>query len=122
MLVVNGDMKLIGPNTVTITAVKNFPALLIGHDLTFEDVNTILNATGLVCVTNQIDCRNKLNCKFNVKGAVSIVGETIKNTTDVQVNIEALPDNAATQIWLTPGTAQRWSSAAGAVFQQIRRN
>lgn len=122
MLVVKNDMELRGPNTVTITAVKNFPALLVGYDISFEDVSTTLNVAGLVYVSNQIDCRNKVNCKLNINGALVIVNESIKNTLLSSITIQANADSAAIQIWQGPTTVYKWSPAAGAVFQEIRRN
>jgi hypothetical protein len=120
-LVVKHDMKIMGSNT-TITAVKNFPALLVGHNLTYEATGAKLNVIGLVNVWSQIDFKSKSNCRLNINGALVIASESIKNTTGSLIEITAFPDKASLQLWPTRGTSQRWSPASGAVFQQIRRN
>ena len=122
MLIIKDNMILRGPNTVTITATKNFPALLVGNDISFEEAETILNVTGLASVAHLIDCKNKFNCRLSVNGALLVEGDGIQNTEDSQVNITANPDLAAVKTWLTPVSAESWSPSADAVFQKITRN
>ncbi len=122
MLVVKNDIRISGPNVVTITAVKNFPAILTGHNILFENIQTTLNVTGLVCVAGMIDFKSNGSCSLNINGCLSIDAESIQNTAGSRIEITALPDVAAIQIWLTSGTKHRWSPATGAVFQQIMRN
>jgi len=48
-------------------------------------------------------------------------GLNVSPTYSGNINITAVPNKAAVQIWPEPGTAQRWSPAAGAFFKGIER-
>ena len=121
MLVVKDDLKLKENCNVTITAVKDFPALLVGDELRIENNSQILNITGLAQIDNRIDMKNKTGSLINVMGALCITGDSLVNTIGCTINITAFPDKAAIEMWPTVDTANRWTPAAGAFFRSIQR-
>jgi len=121
MLVVRTDLLLGNNANATITAVKNFPALLVGQNIIMLNNNPTLSITGFAQVDGHIDMGDKTGSSINVLGALYVLGGGIMNTTGCIVEITAAPDKAAIEIWPEPGTAQRWSPAAGAFFKGIER-
>jgi hypothetical protein len=121
MLVVKGALKLKG-SSQKITAVKNFPALLVGGDLSYENSSVKLTVTGLAQIGGNIDCKNKIGSEFNLNGALYILGGGFTNTYYGLITISALPNKAAIEIWQNPVTVKKWSPASGAIFQSIKRN
>ena len=83
--------------------------------------NLTLSITGFAQVDGYIDMRYTPYDSINVLGALYVLGGGIINTTGSIVEITAAPDKAAIEIWPEPGTAQRWSPAAGAFFKGIER-
>jgi len=120
MLVVTHDLRLKQNCNLTITAVKNFPALLVGHDIKIENVNQSITVTGLAQVNNNIDMANKAGSYINIVGALYVGGRII-NTNGCTVKITAFADKAALEIWSTASTVKRWTPAAGAFFKSIQR-
>jgi len=122
MLVVKGDFKLKENCNLTITAVKSFPALLVGEDIKIEDDNQSLTVNGLAQVKKTIDMGDKTGSSLNVIGALCITNdEGIKNTNGCTISITAFPDKAAIETWPTADAANKWSPAAGAFFRSIQR-
>ncbi len=121
MLVVRTDLLLGNNANATITALKNFPALLVGQNIIMLNNNLTLSITGFAQVDGHIDMGDKTGSSINVLGALYVLGGGIMNTTGCIVEITAAPDKAAIEIWPEPGTAQRWSPAAGAFFKGIER-
>ena len=121
MLVVKDDLQMEDGCNFSITAVKNFPALLVGHDIKIEDPNTTVTITGLAQVGHHIDMKNQVGSSIDVLGALYVLGDGIRGTTGCSVNITAAPDKAAIQLWPTANNAARWTPAAGAFFRSISR-
>ena len=126
MLVVRGDLKVSGANN-TITAVKNFPALLVVGELLIEDGGTLV-VNGLAQLNRGLQFSNGAeNAHINVNGALFLRDDDIDglnpaaNPVTNSVEITAAPAIASIQIWPTAGTAKRWSPAAGAFFRSIKR-
>lgn len=119
-LVVKDYLEIRANANVIITGVKNFPALIVGYDLSFEESNTKLKVTGLARVNGFIDMKNQMGSSINIFGAL-FISEDIRNTINCGVNITASPDNAALEIWNAGGGATRWSPAADAFFKSIER-
>jgi Tfp pilus assembly protein PilX len=122
-LVVKDDLTFDGNegSIVAITPLKNMPALIVGNDLQMKRDNLHLTVNGLAQVGHYIDMGNKTDSCITVHGALCVLDKGIMNTTGCTVEITAAPDKAAIEIWPGPGTAQRWSPAAGAFFKGIRR-
>ncbi len=121
MIVVKDDLKLWGTSNVTITAVKNFPALLVGRNLSFEENGVPFRVTGLAQVNGYIDMKSKTGSSLTVNGALYVLGNGIKNTTSCTVTVTGVPNKAAIQLWPNAGTARRWSPAGGAFYKSITR-
>lgn len=121
MLVVTHDLKLKENCNLTITAVKSFPALIVGHDIKVDNVGAALSVTGFAQIDHHIDMKDKAGSSIDVFGALYVLGDGIKNTGGCSVSITAAPNKAAIEIWPEPDTAQRWSPAAGAFFKGIER-
>ena len=121
MLVVKSDLKICENAVVNITAVKNFPAIVVGHDLSFENLSTSLTANGFVKVDNHIDMRDKFGASLTVNGALYVLGNGIMNTAGCSVSIVGNHQRAALQVWPSAGVPLRWSPAAGAIFKNIER-
>jgi hypothetical protein len=121
MLVVKDDMKIRDGAVVTINSVRNFPALLVGYDLSFEEDNGRLDVTGFTKIENHIDMKNKLGCVLNIWGSLYIMGDGIINTANTLITITAKQEQGAIEFWPAAGTAIRWSPAAGAFYKSIKR-
>lgn len=120
-LVVKKDLTLEEGSGLTITAFKDFPALLVGKEIKIEKDNRSITVNGLAQVNKYIDMKDKSGSSINVEGALCIAKDGIKNTTGCTVRITAFPDKAALETWPTADTAERWTPAAGAFFRSIRR-
>ena len=127
MLVVKGSLVIAEYSDVSITAVKNFPALLGNMDLTFidsgdpNDAGARLGIIGFAQVGSYIDMGNVAGSHMEVFGALLSQSSGIINTTGCTVNITAAPDKAAIEIWDSKGVPTRWSPAAGAFYKSIQR-
>jgi len=122
MLVVNGTLRITGANNI-ISAVKNFPALLVSGEVVIEDGGT-LAIEGLAQIGQRIVIDpNAANVDVDVLGGLFIanggIDGAISNT--VSVDITAAPAIASIQIWPVINTAQRWGPAAGAFLRSIER-
>ena len=118
------DNLLIDENAVvTITAVKNFPALIMGGDLTMEGAFSSLSISGLAQIDGCVDMKNQGGSSLNVTGALCIFGDGIKNTAGCTVNLTVAHEQAAIEIWHeNEGMLQRWVPAADAFYKTIERN
>ncbi len=123
MLVVNGNLKVQGTNNV-ITAVKNFPALVVSGDLIMENAAT-LQVNGLAQIGHGVVIKSgAANVHITINGALLILNEDIDgliSSNNSTVNVTTVPDKAAIQVWLTSGIPTRWSPVGGAFFRSIRR-
>ncbi len=106
-----------------ITAVKNFPAIIIGGHLDIE-------GSGEITVEGLIQSEGEVHIKADANNAViNIIGGLFTKNKGFNIDslsftmtITAAPDKAAIQIWPTADTAQRWTPATGAFFRSIKRN
>ena len=127
MLVVNGNLTVKGTGNV-ITAVKNFPALLVGGELGGELImedGATLEIDGLAQIENRISVKNGAeNVHVTVNGALFILNGSVAglaSSAGSTLKVTAAPDKAAIQVVPQSGTLVRWSPAAGAFFRSIRR-
>ncbi len=122
-LIVNGNLTIKedpnNPTIITITPVKNFPALVVNGvsgNLTIEQ-SCQLTINGLAQVSTM--------SVSDSSTTVAILGALFVNSnlsiSAGSVTITVWPNKAAIEIWPEPGTAQRWSPAAGAFFKGIER-
>lgn len=123
MLVVNGTLRISGANNV-ISAVKNFPALLVSGEVVMEDGAT-LEVNGLAQISQRIIVSDGAeNVDVDVVGGLFIANGGIEGaiSNSVSVNVMAAPAIASIQTWPEAGTAKRWRPAEGAFFKSIKRN
>ena len=116
-LVVGGDLTVRGTNNV-ITAVRDFPALLVSGELTIEDGAT-LQIEGLAQIEEQITVDP--NTTITVTGGLFIENGGIVGSASSSIDISAARSMAAIRTWPTEGAARNWSQAAGAFFRSIER-
>lgn len=121
MLSVEDDLRLREGCNLTITAVKNFPALLVNHDLTFEEDECQLEITGLAQIGHHIDLKSQNGGVINVIGALYVFGDGIINTGGSSVTITASQEKGSVQTWPASNTPNRYSPAADAFFKSIER-
>ena len=117
MLVVNGNLKVSGANNV-ITAVKNFPALLVSGEVVMEDGGT-LQINGLAQIGQRLVISDGAeNINVDVLGALFIAAGAIDGAVSgtVNVNITSGPLMAAIQTWPVVNSCTRWTPAGGAFF------
>lgn len=122
MLVVNGNLKVSGANNV-ITAVKNFPALLVSGEVIMEDGGA-LQINGLAQIGQRLVISDGAeNVDIDVLGALFIAAAGIDGavSSTVFVDITSGPLIAAIQTWPVANSCKRWSPAGGAFFKSIAR-
>ena len=122
MLVVNGTLRISGVNNV-ISAVKNFPALLVNGEMVVGDGGTLV-IEGLAQIGQRIAIdAGAENVDIDVIGGLFIANGGIDGITSslVSVDVTAAPAMASIQTWPAAGIAQRWGPAAGAFFRNIER-
>ncbi|MHC4426790.1 MAG: hypothetical protein ACYSYV_11945 [Planctomycetota bacterium] len=117
-LVVNGDLTIRGTDNV-ISAVKNFPALLVSGEVIVEDGGT-LQVRGLAQIGQRIAVTAGAQ-NINIDGALFIANGGIEGSasSSISIDITVAPSIASIQTWPTQGTARRWSPVAGAFFRSI---
>ena len=120
MLVVAGNLTIRGTNNV-ITAVKNFPALLVSGELKIEDGAT-LQVTGLAQIGQRIAVTTGAQ-SMDIDGALFVANGGIDGSalSSIVIDITAVPSAAAIRTWPTMGVAKDWSQAAGAFLRGIER-
>ncbi len=121
MLVVTNNLMIGNNAVVTIVAVDNYPALLVGHDLTIEDSNATLMITGLAQIEHCIDMKSQSGSHLDILGALCVLGDGIINTSGCSVNITVAPQKAAIEIWTSTTDSYQWSPIGGALFKNIGR-
>ena len=125
MLVVNGTLKVneCGEGGQKITAVKNFPALLVSGEMVVEDGATLM-INGLAQIGQRVVIdAEAVNANVVVIGGLYIADGGIEGITSsfVSVDVTAAPAIASIQTWPEAGITQRWGPAAGAFFRNIER-
>jgi hypothetical protein len=122
MLVVNGSLRISGANNV-ITAVKNFPALLVSGEVIMEDGGA-LQINGLAQIGQRLVITDGAeNIDIDVLGALFIAAGGIDGAVSgtVNINITSAPLTAAIQTWPVANSCTRWTPAGGAFFRSIAR-
>lgn len=119
-LVVNGNLRVSGTNNV-ISAVKNFPALLVSGELVIEDGGT-LEVRGLAKIGQRITVSPGAQ-NMNIYGGLFIANGCIEgsDSSSISIVITAAPAITAIQTWPTAGNCVRWTPAGGAFFKSITR-
>ncbi|MFA5252382.1 MAG: hypothetical protein WC454_07345 [Phycisphaerae bacterium] len=123
-LVVTGELEIKGSGN-SITAMKNFPALVVGDKLQMHD-NAQLTITGLAQIKDKVErTGSTMGASLSVVGALFIRDYDIdgfESSASNIINVTAAPDKAAVEIWSSTGTVlKRWSPAGGAFFKSIKR-
>ncbi len=123
-LVVKDRLDITGAGNV-ITAIKNFPAIIIGKHL------EIKGSEGAgITVEGLIQSENGVHIKADAENAlITIIGGLFTKTRGIRVDnpnfgymtITAAPDKASLQTWPTSGNPVRWTPAGGAFFRSIER-
>lgn len=123
-LVVKDRLDITGAGNV-ITAIKNFPAIIIGKHL------EIKGSEGAgITVEGLIQSENGVHIKVDAENAlITIIGGLFTKTRGIRIDnpnfgymtITAAPAIASIQTWPAAGTAKRWSPAGGAFFRSIER-
>lgn len=120
-LVVEQDLVLDGECDVVVKAVKNFPALLVGHDVKMKGTGQHLHIEGLAQIGHCIDMGNGAGNTVRINGALCILAGGLEQTDGCTLVIKTGPDKAAIQVWPAPGVPKRWSPAGSAFFKSIKR-
>lgn len=116
-LVVKSNLEVKGKGN-RITAMKNFPAVIVDGKLKmYDDAQLVI--TGLTQIKDKVEHTGSAGAELSVRGALFILDGGISNIDTI--NVTAAPDKAAIEIWPAPAAAQRWSPAAGAFFKEIKR-
>lgn len=125
-VVVKNRLILRGVNN-RITAVKNFPALLVGDKIEMEQQGD-LSVEGLVQVKNEVRVKSGVNnARLMITGALYIRDHDFTfdegAAASALIIVIAAPEKAAIQVWSTSGEAEafRWTPAAGGFFKNISR-
>lgn len=121
MLVVKGDLT-INDGAISIGAVKNFPALLVGGDIKAGNSGVVLDVAGLAQVGGDINMSSEDNCVLTFNGALHVLNGGIKGTDGdgTVVTVTADPMVAALKIWSDGGSTVRyWMPAGAAYFKSI---
>ena len=116
-LIVNGDLTVQNA-VVTITAMKNFPAMVVNGQLKINS-NTTLAATGLTQV-NHIDA-NSTNATANFTGAVFIKTGYVFAPSTATVTITASPIISQIAYWPDGSSSFRFTPAPTAFYKNIKR-
>ena len=122
MLVVNGTLKITGVNNV-ISAVKNYPALLVNGEIVVGD-GAALVIKGLTQIGQRISVEaGVVNADIDVLGGLFIANGGIDGITSnfVSVDVIAAPAITSIQVWPAAGVVKRWAPMTGAFFKYIKR-
>jgi len=125
MLVVNGTLRVRGAEGLynEISAVKNFPALLVSGEVVVEN-GAVLLINGLAQIGQRIAIdAETVNANIVVIGGLYIANGGVDGITSsfVSVDVTAAPAIASIQIWPAAGIVKRWGPASGAFFRNIER-
>ncbi|MHC4622584.1 MAG: hypothetical protein ACYS4W_01640 [Planctomycetota bacterium] len=122
MLVVDGNLAIGGTGNA-VTAVKNFPALLVSGEVVVQDGGA-LEVTGLAQIGQRIVLSDAAsNVDIDVHGALFIANGGIDGViSDTSfVDIVAAPAVASIEVWPELSTAKRWGPASATFFRSIER-
>jgi len=120
-LVVTGELTINGVGN-SITAVKNYPALVVGGGVVIEDgASLAINGLAQIGQTIVIDVGVD-NVDVDVIGGLFIANGGIDgiSSSSVFIDITAAPAIASIQTW-PAGNSSRWGPAGGALFRSIER-
>lgn len=119
-LVVNGNLRVSGASNL-ISAVKNFPALLVGGEVVIEDGGA-LEVRGLAQIGQNITVSAGAQ-NLNINGGLFIANGGIEGSasSSISIDITAAPAIAAVQTWPVADNCVRWTPAGGAFFRSITR-
>jgi hypothetical protein len=112
-LIVNGDLIVQGPGN-TVTAVKNFPALVVNGQLNV--VNGRLTVTGLAQVNTMFVSAAASNATITGALFVRDSGISVEGGYTGDITITAAPMMASLKV-----SADKWTPIAGAFFKWIER-
>jgi hypothetical protein len=122
-LVVKSDLIIRGRGN-SITAMKNFPAVVVVDGKLQMSGDAQLAITGLAQIKSEVKHTDLSGASLSVLGALFIQDGSIAGfgvTSGNPINVTAAPDKAAIEVWPTAGTVQRWSPVGGAFFKSIGR-
>ena len=121
MLVVNGTLTISGANNV-ISAVKNFPALLVNGEVVVGN-GAALNVNGLAQIGQRmVISAGAANVNIDIVGGLFIASGGIDGVgSNMVVDIKAAPARASLETWPTADNPARWTPVGGAFFKSIER-
>lgn len=120
-LAVKGNLRIIGSSN-TITAQKNFPAVIIDTALKLYS-NSQFTVQGLAFIGDEVKGEGHGGESLTVIGALFIRDYDISNMdfmTDT-ITVTACADKAALKLWADADSYSKWSPASGAFFTSIER-
>jgi hypothetical protein len=122
-LVVTGELRISGANN-SITAQKNYPALLVGAGVVVEgNASVVINGLAQIDQAVVIDANSAEVVDVDVTGGLFVANGGIDGiSSSTTIDIIAAPAIASIQIWpaIGPGS-RRWGPAGGAFFRSIER-
>jgi hypothetical protein len=124
-LLVEDDLTINGRSN-TITAEKNFPAMVVGMKTIFQDDGQ-LTVNGLVQINDRLHIESSCSddVDFDVTGGVFIIQNAITidggASTDLTLTFTAAPELAALLYQKADTTYNRWTPAGGGFFKKISR-
>ena len=122
-LVVTGQLTISGVNN-SITAVKNYPALLVGGGVVIEgegDASLVINGFAQIGQAVTINAKPKDVVDIDIIGGLFILTGGIEGvSSSTSIDITAAPAIASLQIG-PAGNSTRWSPAGGAFYRSIER-
>jgi hypothetical protein len=120
-LVVTGDLTVNGAGN-TITAMRNFPAIVGGGKLTVNR-DTNFTVTGLVVVGRDLAISSFGNTNFTIDGGLFIAqGCTINPPASSRVTVTADHTKTALLLWTSSGSHTAWRQSGSAFFKDLQRN
>lgn len=121
MVVVDGNLRISGTYN-TVTAVDNFPAMVVSGDLVLSD-SAELTVEGLAIVHGSVVVEGGAsNVVVNVVGSLYVGGGiegAVAGSGMIAVSVE--PFLGAIETWPAAQTPYRWSPVAGAFIKKIER-
>ncbi|MCD4831220.1 MAG: hypothetical protein K8R02_05345 [Anaerohalosphaeraceae bacterium] len=121
-LVVDGNLKITGTNN-TITATKNFPAVITSENLKMCE-DSELTIEGLAYIDDWVKGDDDPeDATLVVVGALFMKKKSIGSMADGSntITITACADRAAYKFWTDSSSYDKWSPAAGAFFKNIEK-
>jgi hypothetical protein len=123
-LVVTGELTISGAGN-SITAEKNYPALLVGAGVVIEgDSSVVINGLAQIDQPIVISADPNEAVDVDVTGGLFVANGGIDGiSSSTSIDITAAPAMASIQIWpaIGPGSSRRWGPAGGAFFRNVER-